>query len=1132
MIMRSVRTTLRFAMVLLCAVFCVNASAYAQASGSMETIDSHKGEMRPTRRPISAQPERVQSRAQEKSGEGAPEGSLYEGQSPQKSESTGEVNNSPSVPLIIELYSLKVRFEKDGTGTRQFDVRVKAGTAEGIKELKTLAFDYNATNEKFALKFLRVTKADGSPVEAAANAVKDEPAPAAKSAPEFSELREARVAVPAMNPGDTLSYEVVTSVVKPAAPDEFWFSHHFLKAHPAQDEELQINVPADVKIELRNEPQFPPIISTESSGGGARKVYSWKRLNAPPTGNGSEQENQRPPDVALTSFASWPAFGKWFASNEKAATNAAPGVSDKAKELIAEQKTDADKIEALYDFVAKQIHLVRIPPEQTKFQIHDVAKVLSAGYGDDFDKCALLAAMLHADGFSAEVALLPTAKKFDAQFAWPGAIAGAVVSASAGKETFWMDPAPDTLPFRLLLPDARGKQALVASSNMVTHFVPYFAETPLDPPFQSTQDVNITANVSSLGKMTARVSYVLRGDNEFALRTAFEETPQSEWKGLTQTMATLDGLDGTVVNATASDPTATRDPFTLDFVLVQPDFLDWSQKRVLLAIPLPNFGLPNVPANPSAPVQLGSPLDVSATLTLNLPVNDTVHAPVGAGVTRDYADYHSTYNATEHSVTVKRTLRFIARELPAAKRDDYQSFSEAVQADQAQRLMVDNIIPGVPDDATSRELMEAGSSELRSGRFASALQVFQRVQELNPQQPNLPLAIGTAQLQLGKYDDAIASFQKQIAANPKDETVNTLLGVAYFDEKKYAEAEAAFKKQLELKPLDSKAYADLGAVYNDQKRFDEARAELEKAAVLDPQSAIVQLRLGEAQIGLGKTDAALAAFEKAATLSPTAVVANEIAYALAENKMALDRAKEYADSAVDSTENSLSNVDLRHVNANNFSAMNALPALWDTLGWVYFQQGKIAQAEPLISAAWRLNQTGDVGDHLGQIYQARGEKELAVGAFAEALAAGGASPDTRARLRKLLGTSSGKLASKAAADAAIELRVKRAKAEMIRQRTISLGKASAISDTTGKAEFVVLIEPGPNGPVVREAKFVAGSDKLAGMAERLRSAPFPPVLPRGTRAHIVLRGAASCSMKTGKCDFVFDRPRDLLASQR
>jgi tetratricopeptide (TPR) repeat protein len=1122
--MRPVRTTLvKLAMALICALFCVNASAHAQASGPMEKIGPYKSEMRMAQRPAPAKPVQLQSRAQEKSAEGGSDSRPYEGQGPQKSESAGQANNSPGVPLIIELYSLKVRFEKDGTGTRQFDVRVKAGSAEGIEQLKTLAFDYNATNEKFALKFLRVTKADGTVVEAKADAVTDGPAPAAKSAPAFSELREARVAVPAMKPGDTLSYEVVTSVVKPAAPGEFWFSHHFLTAHPAQDEELQINVPADVKIELHNEPQFPPTISTEGSGEDARKIYSWKRVNAPPTGNGSAQENQKPPDVALTTFASWQAFGKWFASNENAAMNATPAVSDKAKELIAEQKTDADKIEALYEFVAKQIHLVRIPPEQTEFQIHDAAKVLSAGYGDDFDKCALLAAMLRADSFSAEVALLPTAKKFEAQFVWPGAIAGAVVTASAGKETFWMDPAPDTLPFRLLLPDARGKQALVASSNVV----PYFAETPLDPPFQSTQDVNITANVSSLGKMTARVCYVLRGDNEFALRTAFEETPQSEWKGLTQTMATLDGLNGTVVDTTPSDPTATREPFTLDFVLVRPDFLDWSQKRVLLPIPLPNFGLPNAPANPSAPVQLGSPLDVSATLTLRLPANDTVHAPVGAGVTRDYADYHSTYNATEHSVTVKRTLRFIARELPAAKRDDYQSFSEAVQADQSQGLVVDNIIPGVPEDATSPELMEAGTSELRSGRFFSALQLFQQVQELNPQQPNLPLAIGTAQLQLGKYDDAIASFQKQIAANPKDETVNTLLGVAYFDEKKYAEAEAAFKKQLELKPLDSKAYADLGAVYNDQKRFDEARAELEKAAVLDPQSAIVQLRLGEAEIGLKKTDAALAAFEKAATLSPTAVVANEIAYTLAENKLALDRAKEYADSAVDSTENSLSNVDLRHVNRNNLDAMNALPAFWDTLGWVYFQQGKIAQAEPLISAAWRLNQTGDVADHLGQIYQARGEKELAMGAFAEALAAGGASPDTRERLRKLLGTSSGN-----AANAAIELRVKRAKAEMIRQRTISLGKASTISGTTGKAELIVLIEPGPNGPLVREAKFVAGSDKLAGMAERLRSASFPPVLPRGTRAHIVLRGAASCSKQTGKCEFVFDRPRDLLAMQR
>jgi len=901
----------------------------------------------------------------------------------------------------------------------------------------------------------------------------------------------------------------VISVVKPPAADEFWFSHSFLAAHPAVDEELQIDLPADSKFHLIAAPQFQPKISTENG----RKVYSWKRVNAPPTSGDSEEDNHAPPDVTLTSLSSWQQFGEWFAANEKAATSASDAISEKAKAVADAQTSDADKIRALNNFVAKQIHLVRIPPEQTNYQIHDAAKVLSAGYGDDFDKCALLAAMLRAAGFTADIALVPSAEKFNADFPWPGAIGGAVVVATAGKETFWMDPAPDTLPFRLLLPNMRGKEALVGSLAGA----PHFAETPVDPPFQSTQNVTITANVSPLGKMTARVRYVLRGDNEFALRTAFASTPQEDWKGLAQTMATLDGLHGTVIQVKASDPTATEEPFTLDFTLVTPDFLDWSQKRLLVPIPLPNFGVPNIPANASEPVKIGSPLDVTASITLRLPVNDAIHAPVGAGVTRDYAEYRSEYNAQEHEVTVKRTLRFIAREVPAAKRDDYQSFSDAVEKDQAQGLVVDNLIPGVPDEATVPQLMEAGGSALQSGRYANALQLFARVEELNPKQANLPLEIGTAQLQLGKYDDAIASFQKQIATNPKDENVNTLLGVAYYDQKKYSDAEAAFKKQLTVKPLDSKAYAGLGAIYIDQEKFDQARAELEKAAVLEPESAIVQLRLGEAYLGLAKTDEALAAFEKAASFSPTPIVSNEIAYSLAEHKVALGRAKGYAQSAVDATEKSLSNVDLRHLSNAIFNATNALAAFWDTLGWIDFQQGKLDEAEPLVAAAWHLNQTPDSANHLAQIYLARGQKETAIGALSESLATGSAPDSTREQLAKLLGS--------AASKTAIDLRVKRAQTQLVRERTIALGKAT----TTGKAEFLAVVAAGPNGPTVREVRFLDGDDKLAPLAERLRSATFPSILPRGSRARIVLRGIAACSVQSAKCTFVFERPRDVIS---
>jgi tetratricopeptide (TPR) repeat protein len=1016
---------------------------------------------------------------------------------------------SPAAPVTIELDSLKVRFENDGTGTRQIDVRVKAGTDEGVTELKTISFDYDSANEKVELRFLRVTKPNGSIVEAKPDALSDDLAPAAKDAPAFSELREAKVTVPAMAPGDTLSYEFVTSVVKPAAPGEFWFSHSFLSARPAVDEELEINMPAARTIHIQTAPEFPAKISTA----GDRKIYSWKKWNAPPRGSASAEPAQAP-DVVLTTFANWDALAKWFAAMEHGAAPATDDITGKSKDLIADQKTDTDKIETLYEYVAKQIRLLRIPAEQAGFQIHDAAKVLSAGYGDELDKCALLATMLGADGFHADVALLPRADKFDPELPWPGAISQAVVMVAAGKDTFWMDPSPVTLPFQMLLPNARGKNALVASSNVP----PHFELTPLDPPFPSTQDVEISGNVTSLGKLTARVRYVLRGDNEYALRAAFVRTPQSEWASVAQTMAALDGLHGTVVSVKPSDPTATRDPFSLDFVLVLPDFVDWSQPRVLVPLLLPVFGLPDAPADSSKPVLLGTPLTVTAKLTLALPANDLPRVPVGATVKRGYAEYHSEYAAQEHAITAQRTLRFISRELPASSRADYQAFASAVQTDQDQGLLVDNIIPGVPEEATATELMQAGTAEIQDRHFRNAFLLFQQVEQLNPQQANLWLNMGTTQLELGKFDDAVTSFQKQLAANPKDESVNNLLGVALYDEKKYDQAEAAFKKQIEIKPLDPDAYSYLGTVYIDEKQFDKAYAALEKAEVLTPDNAGVYVRLGQAELGLGKTDAALADFAKASALSPSPLLANDIAYALAGSKKALDRAREYASAAVDPTEESLSQIDLQHVNSNNLVAMNALPAFWDTLGWVYFQQGKLAEAEPLIEAAWRLNQVGDTGAHLAQLYEARGEKDLAIRTYEQSLAAGAAPAETRERLAKLLGPTAG-------TPTAIDAAVKRAAGELMRERAVPLGRTTV----TGRAGFVVLIEPGPNGPVAHDAKFLVGNDRLASVAERLRTASFPLILPRGTRVRVVLRGAVTCSAQTAKCEFIFDRPRDLLA---
>ena len=78
----------------------------------------------------------------------------------------------------------------------------------------------------------------------------------------------------------------------------------------------------------------------------------------------------------------------------------------------------------------------------------------------------------------------------------------------------------------------------------------------------------------------------------------------------------------------------------------------------------------------------------------------------------------------------------------------------------------------------------------------------------------------------------------------------------------------------------------------------------------------------------------------------------------------------------------------------------SLAAQWDTLGWVHFQRGNLDQAEQFIRAAWLLGQHGEVGDHLAQVYEKRGEKEKAIQTYAQALAAYKPPPETRAAPRR------------------------------------------------------------------------------------------------------------------------------------
>jgi Flp pilus assembly protein TadD len=1044
--------------------------------------------------------------------------------------------------FVVEKYSTTARFENDGTSERDLSVRIRVQSDAGVQQFGELVFGYNSGNEQMEVRSARVHKPNGSVVTADTNAVKEMTASVERDAPMYTDYKEKHITVPSLHAGDTIEYEIVTRLVTPFAAGQFWFEHNFLEGAIVLDERLEINVPKDRALTVES-PEFALVngrternIRFRRSDGPKdptssedvsfwkedvtdRTIYHWKRerLTRPTEDETSKKKSTRPepksPDVQLTTFANWPEVAQWYAKLEQGRTQPNTEIRAKALELIQGRATDLDKTQALYDYVSKNIRYVSLSFGLGRYQPHSAADVFANQYGDCKDKHTLLAAMLEAAGIHADAVLIPFSRTLDTSVPSPSQFDHVITAVPNGDGLTWMDSTAEVAPFRLLSSVLRNKSALLVPPDGAGKIV----ETPVDPPFLSTQRVEIEAQVSDLGKLSAKLRYFIRGDNEFALRVAFRRTPQNQWKELGQTIAALDGIHGDITAVKPSDPSDTQNPFELDLEFSQANFLDWSSKKAKIPVPLLVIGMPDVSENTADPIKIGSPLDVTMSVRLTLPSNFTARPPVAVAIDRDYAEFKSNYHFEDHTLVAGRTMNFKMRELPASRRSDYLAFARAVESDEGQMLVVENSTTGaptIPTTAKSEELLESGVAALNSGNPRTAIPLLERVVELDPKTKDGWNYLGLAHLRLGQFDDAATAFRKQADLNPYDEHVYNYLGFTFQQQQRYTDAASAFRKQIEVNPLDPIAHAALGGLFLEEHNYADAVPELDKATILSPDNAELQVSLGQAYINTGEKEKALAAFEKGVELAQTPAVWNNVAYNLAEHQIELDKAQQYAESAVSATAANLRNIELTHLSLDQLNEVASLGVYWDTLGWVYFQKGDLPNAERYIRASWLLNEHGEVGDHLAQIDAKHGENAQAIHMYTLALGAPHSVPETRARLSALVGPG-----------AKIEELVIQTKPELTTHRTFSIGR---VINGNAQADFFVLLSPGKQKPIVSSVKFISGSQDLRPFVEQLRAIDFGPIFPDSSPATLVRRGTLSCSATIGQsCTFTLILPEDV-----
>ena len=626
---------------------------------------------------------------------------------------------APELPAQIELLETRVRFEANGDSRKEVHTRVRINNELGARQFARLAFDYNRSFQQIEFPLVRITHTGGGTVDILPSAISDQPNPAVLNAPAYQDVRVKSVRILGLSSNDLLEYRVVTSTSHhPLAPD-FWLDHTFDRSGVLSQENFEVDLPGHLDSTATMGYEFPAVVLyltvpqtsyrfEPSERGSGRSIYRWqiastRKLPAPVDGDGAPA-----PDVLVSSFSVWsklvnrlaPNFFDWTPEDRKEAQS-------KLKSLDSHARTPDKILRTSYEFVSQRLATVDLPVGATGFRLRPVKEILDSGYATPEEKCSLLAHFASIAGIKAEIVLVgatETQKQFGRPSAFsrvfvtlnsPGSLVHPARVVSENGRYITLDPTLGVAPFGLIPSEFRGKPALsLTLADLGDVITANWYSLPSELPFPSSQDVHVDATLSAEGTLSSKVRYRMRGDNELLLRVAFHQAPKEKWKEVAQLLALSDGFRGKIAEVRTSDPYATTEPFSVEYEIVQPKFVDWAKKPVRVPALLPQLGLPDSPSKPASgtatsAIDLGTPLDVETHLTLHLPAGTVVRTPPGTSVVRDYATFASKYQASAGALTASRRLNFLLREISADRGADYNAFVHAVQNDEAQEFTLE-----------------------------------------------------------------------------------------------------------------------------------------------------------------------------------------------------------------------------------------------------------------------------------------------------------------------------------------------------------------------------------------------------------------------------------------------------------
>src|SRR6185503_3894901 len=211
-------------------------------------------------------------------------------------------------------------------------------------------------------------------------------------------------------PGSIVGYEVVQDL-QPYEMSDDW---DFQDTIPVRESRYSVALPQGwtYKVFWINYPDTAPVQATAAATSWTLNDLKPVKLesNMPPWRGiaGRMVISLQPPDGKQGGFQSWKDLGAWYLGLTQGRRDASADIRSKVQEITKASPTTLAKMQALADFVQKDIRYVAIELGVGGHQPHPATEVFAHHYGDCKDKVTLLSSMLKEIGVESHYVIINT----------------------------------------------------------------------------------------------------------------------------------------------------------------------------------------------------------------------------------------------------------------------------------------------------------------------------------------------------------------------------------------------------------------------------------------------------------------------------------------------------------------------------------------------------------------------------------------------------------------------------------------------------------------------------------------------------------------------------------------------------